>query len=564
MRLLPLIQSPKDLFDKLPQLRDAAFQADVDGYTQSFNAYLKQMVDEVLPTTANRISIDINALTQLNLSNIQKIDVVQELAAAFVNEVGDVKYEPGNLDSVLNVLYLLKKLYRLVDHLEPTTVANIAINLFPNTTTYPEHFQTVLDDFNTIIEGLETPVKHKLMVRGQVRGRILLLLNTLPSLVYTDNDEIAAWKSKHLSDLCEPWWGRPPSASSQGTTDTEWERFKPLTKSVLETHDFFGYDDETQTSRSSVPDDRNMARLPSVSDHLARGINLLTKYCQESLDGSSEPLSSKENAVAMIRLTFEQFQEYPFDDHVDSTYLIKQVVSQLFKYFLAFARVHGSQLDVSRIILTFASVISQVVLTRMESRGPMAFLTFTDSCSFVVLRLVISKFKKTSPYVVKVPWGEIVVEGTGTLKVVDTSGQSVAVKVFYAPRGINKPMMLYDNQKVISLMLDAIPAVINVSKIPHHRHFEEDVACDFEEYDACEFNKDDAFILKDLFLGKEAIGVLKCKDGLRIPLRSLPKLRGMIIVWALTRIFYVEERTKLRSRLTVAEMKSLLDELNDI
>ncbi|CAN3376319.1 hypothetical protein DIURU_004057 [Diutina rugosa] len=564
MRLLPLIQSPEDLLDKLSRLKDAAFRADVEGYTESFNAYLKQWVDQVLPTTANRISIDINASAQSNLSNIQKTVVVQELAAAFVNEVGDVKYEAGNLDSVSNVLHLLKKSYRLVDHLEPTTTAKIAINLFPNITTYPEHFQTVLDDFNTIIEGLETPVKYKSMARGQVRGKILLLLNTLPSLVYTDDNEIAAWKSKHLSDLYEPWWGSPPSVSSQGTTDTEWERFKPRTKSVLETHDFFGYDNETQTSRSSVPDDRNMARSQLISDHLARGINLLTNYCREFADGSSQPSSSEEKTVAMIHSTFERFQEYPFDDYDDSTDLILQVGPQLVDVFLAIPRLHDSKLDVSRIILTFASVISQVVLTRIESRGPMAFLTFTDSCSFVVSRSVISKFKKTSPYVAKVPWGEIVVEGTGTLKVVDNSGQSVAVKAFYAPKGINKPMMLYDNQKVTSSMSDAIPAVINVGKIPHDCHFEEDVACDFEEYNACDFEEDDAFIKGGVLLGKGAIDVLKCKDGLRIPLRSSPKLARMIKVWAFMRDLYVGERTELRSRLTVAEMKSLLDELNDI
>lgn len=57
---------------------------------------------------------------------------------------------------------------------------------------------------------------------------------------------------------------------------------------------FFGYDDETQTSRSSVPDDKNMARLQLLSDHLARGINLLTKYCREFADGNSEPLSFEE------------------------------------------------------------------------------------------------------------------------------------------------------------------------------------------------------------------------------------------------------------------------------
>lgn len=136
-RSSPLIQSSKDLLDKLPRLKDAAFQTDVGGYTKSLNAYLKQKVDQVLSTTTNRISLDTNALAQLNLSNIQKTSVVQELAAAFVNEVGDVKHEAGYLDSVLKVLHLHKKLYRLVDYWNPPPLPRSPSTCFPTSPLTP-------------------------------------------------------------------------------------------------------------------------------------------------------------------------------------------------------------------------------------------------------------------------------------------------------------------------------------------------------------------------------------------------------------------------------------------
>lgn len=68
---------------------------------------------------------------------------------------------------------------------------------------------------------------------------------------------------------------------------------------------------------------------------------------------------------------FERFQEYPFDDFDGSTDPIEQVAPQLVRVFPATALAHGSQLEDSRILLTFASVISQVVLTRIESQGPL-------------------------------------------------------------------------------------------------------------------------------------------------------------------------------------------------
>ena len=146
----------------------------------------------------------------------------------------------------------------------------------------------------------------------------------------------------------------------------------------------------------------------------------------------------------------------------------------------------------------------------------------------MALRLIISKFKHKQPYQQAVPGGEITVEGTGTLKLVDDSGHSYAMKALYSPLSMGKSFTVGSPPESRQVtLLETTPAVVSYDMF-------------FQNYRLVRQIGDSLWIFEYNNGGKF---YLMAHMSL-IPLRVLPKLGTVLEVWAAVadQTYLTEER----------------------
>ncbi|CAN3373433.1 hypothetical protein DIURU_000363 [Diutina rugosa] len=526
-----------ELLVNLPILKTVAYQVDVIGQFETFNCHLKQIVAELLPTTASTISIELNAPAQSNVAKLTPA-LIAEVTAAFVNEIGGFIYEADTIENVRRVQQIIKKLYQSVDYLDPVVTATIVRDIFPHTNSYGEDLRDIIDSLKS---DMITTNRLPEITRGLVRGLLMLLLNLLPTLIFTNNDDIAAWKSQHLSDLLDPPMGPQPSASTQaysGYIATEWQHYKSNSKSRLESPDFLK---EISKMSSTASTDTNLQGTSAhtdkvqttsnshsqiISDHITHGIAAFTKtfagYTRVHPD--KFPPMILNTSAAMLRYNFEKLLQLPLEDPgalkeemiVVVTLVLGAVSTKASLTVPDWDRMYLFTMTMFAVLSTLGKIIFEVI----KSKGPVAFVASDDIPAIVISRSVISKFKKKEPYMADVPWGQIQVEGTGILKVVDIGGKSFGIKALYSPKSAGNPCLIHDSSNRVHevRMSEAIPAIVPSS--------------DLQKNAKLLHNEDDPYDVRKH--GEGNVYTMRARGDVYIPLRQSPKVASLIEGWTWT------------------------------
>lgn len=526
-----------ELLVNLPILKEVAYQADVIGRFENFNCHLKKIVAEELPSTASMILIELNAPAQLNVAKLTPALFAQEVTAAIVN---GYTYEADTTENVLRVQQIIKTLYQLVDYLDPVDVATIVRDIFPHTNTYSEDLRDIIDSLKSdMITTNQLPE----ITRGLVRGLLMLLLNHLPTLVFTNNDGIAAWKSQHLSDLCKPPMSTQPSASSQscsGYIATEWQHYKLNSKSKLESPDFlnkitkissmastYTYLQGTLAHTDEIKITSN-SHLQRISDHITHGIEALTKACAGYIRVHPDkfPPMFLNTSAAFLRYNFEKVLQLPLEDPDALKEEMIEVGALVLRAVSTEASLTVPDWDrlyiYTMTMFTVLSTLGKIIFEVIKSKGPVAFMASDDIPAIVISRLVISKFKKKKPYMADVPWGQIQVEGTGILKVVDIGGKSFGIKALYSPQSAGNPCLIHDlrNRVYEVRMLEAIPAIVPSSDLQKNANL---LKNESDPYDAMKH-------------GEGNVYAMRARGVVYIPLRQLPNVASLIEGWTWTEV----------------------------
>ncbi|CAN3371947.1 hypothetical protein DIURU_002541 [Diutina rugosa] len=474
---LPPVNSPVDILDNLPLLKYLAYQADVDGHSQSFNAYLKQTIIDVLPDTASLISIKLNESAQSNLAKVEMDHVVLILTVNLIFEADDCTYQEGNTDSVLKIQQLLKKLYHLVDYMDRPGVAEIVSILFPNTFTYPEQFELILDSFSSLKKESLTPKQYAMFAMGQVRGMIMLLLNFLPTLLFTNEDDIAAWKAfQHLSNFYQPQRIPTPQYQLDSTVGLEWDQFKPPSDSkLISNYNLIeeGVENIFESSGSESAEDpkEDTDDTSAISKHLQKGIDSLTHYVTRLINDHPAwfPPIFGPMVFHSIEHTFRSFQDFSILNKNGGNIFFNAINS----IFLHFELVSCPKLNKNcvciLIMVALYSTLDNVLYEQIKLMGPVALLSSDIMFSCAVVRSVLSNFKKKKPFVKQIPFGEITTVGFGTFKVVDDVGCSFKVNAFYSPDSLGKSLALDPHSNEVGVkMSEALPIMISLDHIKKH------------------------------------------------------------------------------------------------
>lgn len=473
---LPPINSPVDILINLPLLKYLAYQIDVGGHPQSFNAYLEQTIKKVLHGTASLIPIKSNKPAQSNLAKVEEFYVVERLANELIDEAGDYTYKVGNTDSVLKIQQLLEKLYHLVDYMDCLSVVQIVLAFFPNTIIYSKQFELILDSFNSLDAESLILDEYHMFARGQIRGMIVLLLNFLPTLLFTNEDDIAAWKSQHLSNFYQPKKIPTPHYQLDSTVGLEWDRFKPpLDSKLISTFNLpeEGVENiiESFGSESTEDPKEEIDDISAFSKHLQIGIDSLTHYVARLINDHPDwfPPIFGPMVFHSIEHTFRSLQDFPLLNKKVEEFATDAITS----IFLHFELVSCLKLDKdcvgTLIFVALYSTLDKVIYEQIKSMGPVALLSSDIMFSCAVVRLVLSNFKKKKPFVKQIPFGEITTVGSGTLKVVDDVGWSFKVNAFYSPDSLGKSLALdpHSNEEGVK-MLEALPIMISLNHIQKH------------------------------------------------------------------------------------------------
>lgn len=458
---MPLIKPLFDFLLSLPRLKYTAYQADIDGKHQQFNASLKQMITQVLPITASSISIELDDPAQVNLAKIEATQISLDVKATLLANVNEFIYAASNVESLYRVLQLLKSVYHFVDYSEPSAACDIVLKLFPIKN---ERLDLILGSFKDLRDRYMITSNHYIeFERDTVRGMIMLLLNILPTLIYTTQIEVSNWQSQHLKDLGAGVFNVPSLEMFQdsNTVAEEWERYKPNTKSKVEILKFV---DKIKELESSVPtnpapvDDTrktNKGHLQSISSRVTNNGNALMRYVISLIEKTPGlySLSYTKTAAHIISENFDKFRKYPFTNLDASINVMRNTVESIYEGLLKNAPIKIGKINKQRlrshIILAVYKTTMGVFYDLVQSKSPLAHVPWNTKfdemqTAVVVVRLLLSQFKEEEPWTWQAPCGEMVVEGTGILKVVDESGKSIGMKAFYSPRSKGKMFKIYE------------------------------------------------------------------------------------------------------------------------
>lgn len=559
MTIVPLIKPLFDFLLSLPRLKYAAYQADIDGKHQQFNASLKQTITQVLPITVSSISIELDDPAQVNLAKIEATHIFLEVKETLLANVNEYIYAANNAESLFRVLQLLKSIYHFVDYLEPFAAFDIVLKLFPIKN---ERLNLILGSFeNSKDRYMITSNLYIEIERDTVRGMIMLLLNILPTLIYTTHDEFFAWKSQYLKDLGAGVFSVLPLEMFQGnsTVAEEWKRYKPITKSKLEILKFL---DEIKELKSNVPiisapvnDTQKTLKgyLQSISSRVTNNGNALMKYVINFIEKTGlYSVSYAITAAHIIGENFDKFRKYPFTNLDASINVMRDTVESIYEGLLKDAPITVGKINKQRlrshIILAVYKTTMGVIYDLILSKSPLAHVPWNAKfdemqIAVVVLRLLLTQFKEEEPWTWQAPWGEMIVEGTGILKVVDESGKSIGMKAFFSPQSKGKMFKIYE---------------VHMTALPHDVQMLEEIAAVvpssvIDEVWLREFLTINSLKLISRTRENGNAYMMMMTGDFILPLRQQPKLTILIKAWLFARGQLTNEQGRLTEKVPFLE-----------
>lgn len=519
--LLPIL---RDTNFKNVSLRYVAFSADADGTSANFNSDLLKIVSR----------LDLGLDTHIDLALSAQLNAVAYMER-FPNclKMGCTDHTATDDPRNVNVENKLKFLYLSSEYLEPTFVATALIDSFCDVKAYHEDFQEILKQVAKLRHYWIT-THDTAFAEGQIRGKIMYLLNALPEHFLHTREETAAWKEEHLSELFVQHPYQPPLICDGNTVMEEWKHFKPSGNSIL-----LGGDDilaalnvdPTATdglTKSGNSKKRKKAKAKKASLNLDSIITLeeLEDFVEEILPfvDKKTPINrsqSKKKLKQIIRKEFEQYLDYPFDDIDDTMRVISMTESTIY---LACSSVEPKEHEPSsiladRILLRVRRSLGCVLLKTIEAMSPMFFIATNDFCSCTIQQELLRNFHQEKANQVSVPWGTITAKGSGSLKIIDDKGYTFETKSLYVPESVDKLYVIKSTRpfEYRVKMLQKVPGIISYKQFNEEGYKRSKVQCRYDVYTNPQ---------------KGSIYVIFHSKQSYIPLHHLLELIAKIQVWS--------------------------------
>lgn len=386
----------------------------------------------------------------------------------------------------LEICDFLKKLHQYSNYLEPKFIATTITKTFPMAHAYHGEFQKILHDIATN-ELINSDCDNE-FVRGLIRGRIMLLLNILPTLILTTKEDIAAWKAHHLADMYE----LPPYIQPSKFDPTLGQT--PVVSGVIQENPFesseifqllksFGGSDSTGNATASLafsePTDGNNAKSAllkqvAVADNISYKLSKV--YLDDKLKGIVGSLSEVDKDFAAKKpqlrdeiktLACQKLEEYyksPYDDFDETIKAVADTVAQIYKIYKgdAFAELDKASEFYDKILTQIIIAFDEILYHKIRATGPMAIGATNSFSPCAILKLVLLNVRKEKTHKVQVPWGWLTVKGSGKLKVNDDRGHKVDIDVLYVPGSTKDSYVVHANRPFESRikMLKDFPTII--------------------------------------------------------------------------------------------------------
>lgn len=501
------METPIELLYQLPQLRFEAYQADITNETDQFNAWLDYLANVEVPERL-LLPIECDKPAQVNMAKFTETAIADQVLALTMDTC---HFEPGNFEAVVPHL---TQLYHWTDYMPPAYVGRLVVNVFCNTYHYPKSIEIFLDavfEWKWLIQN--DPINET--GRGQIRGMIMLLLNVLAALACATDEEANAWKVKHFGELIEPPWSLNVVDTIGTIVDQEWLFYKPPTGSKL---DFLDWIDDIINPKvpAAVTSDGNQRTETDQNDRDPQSLHLGLYF--EFLEKRTAIGSNVDKATlkSFIAITLNEMCDAHMTNTDDTMAGLRKTVDVLLKTVSSQSTIPDQQTFELATLKLVSATMYELLIARIGSMSPMAHFGDSELCTFVALRLIISKFKHKQPYKQAVFGDEIMVEGTGTLKLVDDSGHSYAMKALYSPLSMGKTFTVGPRPapKQVTL-LETTPAVVRYEVFLQHCRLVRRIGKSLSIYEGNNGGKLYFMIRTMLY-----------------PLRVLPKLGAMLEAWA--------------------------------
>ena len=501
------MEIPIELLYRLPQLRYEAYQADITNETDQFNAWLDYLANVEVPERL-LLPIECDKPAQVNMAKFTETAIADQVLALTMDTC---HFEPGNFEAVVPHL---TQLYHWTDYMPPAYVGRLVVNVFCNTYHYPKSIEIFLDavfEWKWLIQN--DPINET--GRGQIRGMIMLLLNVLAALACPTDEEADAWKVKHFGELIEPPWPLNVVETTGTTVDQEWQLYKPSTGSELDSLKWIDDILNPKVPTAVASDGNQLTETDQIDrDPQPLRLDLYFEFLEKrtAIDTNADKAMLKK----IIAKTLTEMCKTPVTTTDDMKVKLRKTVDILLRTMLSWFAIPDQQTFELVTLNLVSATMYESLIARIGSMSPLAYLGDFELCTFVALRLIISKFKHKQPYQQAVPGGEITVEGTGTLKLVDDSGHSYAMKALYSPLSMGKTFTVGPRPapKQVTL-LETTPAVVRYEVFLQHCRLVRRIGKSLSIYEGNNGGKLYFMIRTMLY-----------------PLRVLPKLGAMLEAWA--------------------------------
>lgn len=525
-----------------------AYQADIAGRSEEEIARLKSHFAGFSPYVDIFSSTDASKTAQL---------IVAEINDAFVKDLEELYPIDNAIDSpwYVEVYVVLRELYVISDYLKPLFIVNVVLELFSQTNVYHEDLKNILAGVTTLKQDLTSCNGDGELVpaQGRVRGKIMMLLNTLPQLFLTNTDEIATWKTEFIADLYSPYKLPPPATpytfGTGSTVAMEWERFKPSSESVLLSLDLGGLDAEKVKPISPTPKEDGgkggddvkgtKSNIPTSKDQSSELGALFTAIYDdfpcETFAKEFKRCVDPEVLTPSFANTISDMMSKPlpktcrfdtmddvFDHIIKSTEAIYKVC-KLDKT----AKIDEESPLYLGVYEKLVIHCRNQVFAKIKSMGPMAKVATLDFHPCVIKQLLLTDFKKEKPYRVNVPMGVITAKGSGKLEVIDDQGHPCTMVAILAPGSNTTSYVAHGHRPFKSQikMLKKFPAIVPIKQI---------------ERSGYRVGKSCGFYNTYTHESKGNIYVMSNENDLLMPLRQLLTLADLIKTWSALK-FHLED-----------------------